>query len=149
MKDGYTDGISLTELAQRLDELDFGLRVTQLSGTHARVLAFAEMAVLRGRPVVVSFKPVSPPRSHHAVMVAGIEGKMLARRFVPQSLLINDSSGDHPGVGSHNAKIDYSPSSRLVRSSLYVTAWEQYRVTLTGALSFQLAGSAQPDRKTP
>lgn len=149
LKDAYADGIDLPELARRLDELDLGIRVTQLSGAHARVLAFTEMAVSRGNPFVISYKPGSHPRSHHAVMVAGIAGKVRARRFVPQSLLINDSSGDHPGVGPHNARIDYLSDSRCARSSLYVTAWEQYRIALTSAVSFQLAKPAQPDRKPP
>jgi hypothetical protein len=149
MKDSYTDGISLTELAKRLETLDFGLKITQLSGSHARVLAFTEMAILRGRPVVVSFRAVGLPRSLHAVMVVGVEGKRQARRFVPHSLLINDSSGEHPGVGCHNAKMDYSPASKRERSSMYVSAWERYRIVLSDAVSLQLAGPARRDLKSP
>jgi hypothetical protein len=150
MKDVYADGISLTELTQRLDELDFsGLKLTHIAGSHYRVLAFTEMAVLRGNPVIASFAPISRPRSLHAVLVTGLEGKMKARRFVPHGLLINDSSGDHPGVGSHNAKMGYSPGGKHERSSLYVTAWERYRITLTDAVSLQLAGSARQDLKPP
>lgn len=149
MKDAYVDGLSLEELAQRLKALDFGLKIAHLAGAHSGVLDFAQRALLGGNPVILSFAPLSRPRQLHAVLASGVSGRLTGRTFRPDALLITDSSEQHPGIGPHNARMEFSPDAKRERCGLYVTAWDQYRTTLSGALSLQLAGSKRPNLKPP
>lgn len=149
LKDVYADGIRLEELGQRLDELDFGLTFAHVDGAHYRVLDFARTALHNGHPVILSFAPLNAPRQHHAVLASATAGQMVSRRYVPSAILITDSSESHPGIGPHNARLECAPGSNRDRSSLYVTAWESYRVRLTAAMSLRLMGSKRPDRKPP
>jgi len=146
LKDVYADGIGLEELGQRLDELDFGLTFAHVAGAHYRVLDFTRTALQNGTPVIVSFAALGYPRQHHAVLAIGTEGTMMARRFVPSAILVTDSSESHPGIGPHNARLEFSPDAKRQRSGLYVTAWERYPVTLSAALSLRHMGSKQRDK---
>lgn len=141
LKDVYADGIGLEELGQRLDELDFGLLFAHVTGAHYRVLNFTRTALQNGQPVILSFAPLNRPRQHHAVLATGTEGRMMARRFVPSAILVTDSSELHPGIGPHNARLEFSPGAGRERTGLYVTAGERYRVTLAAAMSLRLTGS--------
>ncbi|RKE24453.1 hypothetical protein B0G76_8341 [Paraburkholderia sp. BL23I1N1] len=149
LKDVYTDGIGLQELGQRLEELDFGLTFAHVAGPHYRVLDFTRTALQKGRPVILSFAPLSCPRQQHAVLATGTEGTMMARRFVPSAILITDSSQSHPGIAPHNARLEFSPYAKRERSGQYVTTWERYRITLAAAISLRLAGSTRRDWKPP
>jgi hypothetical protein len=151
LKDVYADGIELEELGQRLDELDFGLTFAHVAGPHYRVLDFTRTALQNRRPVILSFAPLSCPRQHHAVLATGTAGAMVASRFVPSAILVTDSSELHPGIGPHNARIEFSPGAKRERSGLYVTAWASYRVTLAAAMSLRLTdiGTKQRDQKPP
>jgi hypothetical protein len=149
LKDVYADGIGLEELGQRLGELDFGLTCAHLAGAHYRVLDFTRTALQKGRPVILSFAPIAAPRQHHAVIATATEGRMVARRYVPSAFLITDSSEAHPGLGPHNARLEFSPGAKRERSGLYVTAWESYRVTLSAAMSLRLAGAKRANLKPP
>ncbi len=149
LKDTYADGIGLEELGQRLDELDFGLTFEHVAGAHCRVLDFTRMALQNGQPVILSFAPLGCPRQHHAVLATGTAGTMIMRRFVPSAILVTDSSESHPGIGPHNARLEFSSGAKRERDGLYVTAWERYRITLSAALSLRLARSKQRDMKPP
>lgn len=149
LKDVYTDGIGLEELGQRLEELDFGLTFAHVADAHYHVLDFTQTALQNGLPVILSFAPLGCPRQQHAVLATGTEGIMMASRFVPSAILITDSSESHPGIGPHNARLEFSPGAKRERSGLYVTAWTSYRVTLDAAMSLRLTGSKRPDRKPP
>jgi hypothetical protein len=147
---GYTDGVSLKDLAQHLRELEFpALRIEHVDGAHFRVLAFAVAALQRRQPVVVSFAPLNRPRDLHAVLCIGLSGGMQDRRFVPSALLITDSSEEPPGFGSVNARLEFSVVGKRERTGAYLTAWNRCRITLTGAISLQLVGSAGTDFKSP
>lgn len=149
MKDAYADGLSLAELAVRLDALDFGLKITHLAGAHHRVLDFTLMTLQDGHPVILSFAPLSRPRHHHAVLASGVSGRLVGRKFKPDALLITDSSESHPGLGPHNARLEFSPNAKRERTGLYVTAQDKERVSLTGCVSLRLTGSKRPDLKPP
>jgi hypothetical protein len=149
MRDAYADGLSLAELAGRLDALDFGLKITHLAGAHHRVLDFTLTALQDGAPVILSFAPLSRPRHHHAVLASGVSGELTGRRFKPSAILITDSSETHPGIGPHNARLEFSPDAKRERSGLYVTARDKERVSLTTCVSLRLAVSKRPDLKPP
>jgi hypothetical protein len=149
MKDSYADGIGLEELGKRLGELDFGVTCAHVAGAHCRVLDFTRTALHNERPVILIFAPLNAPRQHHAVLASATAGRMVARRYEPSAILITDSSESSPGLLPHNARLEFSPGSNRERSSLYVTAWESYRVTLSSAMSLRLTGSKRPDRKPP
>jgi hypothetical protein len=149
MKDAYADGLSLEELAHRLDALDFGLKITHLAGAHRRVLDFTLAAVQDGHPVILSFAQLRRPRHHHAVLASGISGRLTGRRFEPSAILITDSSESHPGIGPHNARLEFSPDAKRERTDPYVTAQDKERVSLTGCVSLRLTGSKRPDLKPP
>ncbi|MFC6308800.1 hypothetical protein E2553_40445 [Paraburkholderia dipogonis] len=149
MKDAYADGLSLAELAGRLDALDFGLKITHFAGTHYRVLDFTLAALQDGHPVIMSFALLNRPRHHHAVLASGVSGRLAGRRFEPSAILITDSSETHPGIGPHNARLEFSPDAKRKRSSLYVTAQDKDRVSLTTCVSLRLTGSKRPDLKPP
>lgn len=149
MKDAYADGLSLAELAQRLDALDFGLKITHLAGAHRRVLDFTLMTLQDGHPAILTFAPLSRPRHHHAVLASGVSGTLTSRRFEPSAVLVTDSSEHHPGVGPHNARLEFSPDAKRERSGVYLTAQDKERVSLTGCVSLRLTGSKRPDLKPP
>lgn len=149
MKDAYVDGISLPEFARRLDELDFELTLAHVAGAHYRILNFTRTALQKGQPVILSFAPVGCPRQLHAVLATGTAGTTIARRFVPSAILITDSSESHPGIGPHNARLEFSPSAKRERNGLYITAWASYRVTLAAAMSLRPVGSKRSDGKSP
>lgn len=150
LKHGYTDGVSLNDLAQHLRELQFpDLRIEHVDGAHFRVLAFAVAALRRRQPVVVSFAPLNRPRDLHAVLCIGLSGGMQDRRFVPSALLITDSSEERPGFGPVNARLEFSVVGKRERTGAYLTAWNRCHIALTGAISLQLAGSTGKDFKSP
>lgn len=149
LKDVYADGIGLEELGQRLDELDFGLTFAHAAGAHYRVLDFTRTALRKGHPVILSFAPFGCPGQQHAVLATGTGGTLMARHFAATSILVVDSSEAHPGVASHNGRLEFSPDAKRARSGLYVTAWESYRVTLSAAMSLRLTGSKRPNWKPP
>jgi hypothetical protein len=149
MKDVYADGLSLAELAERLDALDFGLKITHLAGAHRRVLDFTLTSLQDGRPVILSFAQLRRPRQLHAVLASGVSGRLTGRTFEPDALLITDSSESHPGIGPHNARLEFSPDAKRERSGLYVTAQDKERVSLTTCVSLRLAGPKRPDLKPP
>lgn len=141
LKDVYADGIGLEELGQRLGELDFGLTCAHVAGAHYRVLDFTRTALKKGHPVILSFAPFGCSGQQHAVLAMGTAGILMARHFAAASILVVDSSEAHPGLGSHNARLEFAPGAKRERSGLYVTAWESYRVTLSAAMSLRLAGA--------
>ncbi|MFM0160774.1 hypothetical protein PQR39_10215 [Paraburkholderia sediminicola] len=149
MKDAYADGLSLAELAGRLDALDFGLKITHLAGAHYRMLGFTLAALQDGHPVILSFAPLNRPRHHHAVLASGVSGTLTARQFKPSAILITDSSETHPGIGPHNARLEFSPDAKREHSGLYVTARDHARITLSNAVSIRTATRSRITRTEP
>ncbi|CAN7160861.1 hypothetical protein LJR022_000146 [Paraburkholderia hospita] len=149
LKDSYADGISLGELARRIAEVEFPLRIEHVEGSHARVLRCAVAALERQRPVILSFAPVNRIRHLHAVLAIGLSGRVVGRRFVPATLLVTDSYEQHPGIGPVNARLEFSPAANRETGGLYVTAWDRYRVSLAGAISLQRTALPRKARKPP
>jgi hypothetical protein len=149
MRDAYAEGIGFEDLGKRLGELDFGLTCAHVDGAHYRVLNFTRAALAKGHPVLLSFAPFGCPGQQHAVLATGTAGIWMARHFAATSILVVDSSEAHPGLGPHNARLEFSLGAKRERSGLYVTAWESYRVTLSAAMSLRLTGAKRANWKPP
>ncbi|MBJ9732229.1 MULTISPECIES: hypothetical protein [Burkholderia cepacia complex] len=143
----YFSGVSLEELQTLIRELDVGLRPTRFEGTHVDVLRFSEREVLRGRPVILTFRQ-SRRATLHAVLAVGIEGRRIGRTFDGHTLLVVDSAEAEPVLATYNARLTQAAADRgkLGGHAQYVTGLDQRKVVLTGAMSIRL--SATPaDRK--
>ena len=137
LQDTYAQGISLCDLVQRIDGLQFPLKLEHVDSSHHRVLRYAVESLQRRCPVILSFAPLNRPTRLHAVLGIGLSGQMDGRRFIPSALLITDSFEEHPGVGPVNARLQFLPTAKRERSGLYVTAWAKYRVSLAGAIALR------------
>lgn len=147
LKDTYAQGISLCDLVQRIDALQFPLKLEHVDGSHHRVLRHAVESLQLCRPVILSLAPLDRPTRLHAVLGIGLSGQMDGRRFVSSALLITDSFEEHPGVGPVNARLQFSPAAKRETRGLYTTAYDLYRVALDGAISVRLTST--PRTTTP
>ncbi|WP_244122644.1 hypothetical protein [Burkholderia multivorans] len=143
----YLSGVSLEELQALIRELGWGLRLTCFEGAHADVLRISEREVLRGRPVILTFRQ-SRRATLHAVLAVGIEGRKIGRTFDGHTLLVVDSAEAEPVLAAYNARLTRTAADhcRLGGHALYVTGLDQRKVVLTGAMSIRLSATAA-DRK--
>lgn len=143
----YLSGVSLEELQALIRELDWGLRPACFEGAHADVLRFSEREVLRGRPVILTFRQ-SRRATLHAVLAVGIEGRRIGRTFDGHTLLVVDSAEAEPVLAAYNARLTRTAADcgRLGGHALYVTGLDQRKIVLTGAMSIRLSATAA-DRK--
>lgn len=134
----YLSGVSLEELQALIRELDWGLRTACFEGAHADVLLFSEREVLRGRPVILTFRQ-SRRATLHAALAVGIEGRRIGRTFDGHTLLVVDSTEAEPVLAAYNARLTWTDSGcgRSGRYAQYVTAFDKQKVTLTGAVSIR------------
>ncbi|OMQ68924.1 hypothetical protein AQ713_15240 [Burkholderia pseudomallei] len=134
----YFSGVSLEELQPLIQELDVGLRPTRFEGAHADVLRFSEREVLRGRPVILTFRQ-SRRATLHAVLAVGIEGRRIGRTFDGHTLLVVDSAEAEPVLTAYNARLTRvaADRGRFGGHARYVTGLDQRKVVLTGAMSIR------------
>ncbi|MDW3687606.1 hypothetical protein RA280_38920 [Cupriavidus sp. CV2] len=145
----YLSGMTLSELANLIWELNWGLRPTVFEGAHHKVLDFCESKLSRGGLVILSWRQVN--RSHlHAVLAIGLEGPMRARKFEPRTMLLLDPSEHEPWLSTCNARLNYAGPDfgRRPRRATYITAGEPRKdVVLDGAVSIRLAAATNVLRK--
>ncbi|WP_104656974.1 hypothetical protein [Ralstonia insidiosa] len=148
----YLSGISLDELATVIWELNWGLRPVLFEGAHTQVIQFCEQEILRGWPVVVSWRELRRSQLH-AVLVIGIEGQQSGRAFTPHTLLALDSAAAEPTLATYNARLTYrAPGKRTDKGSAraqYVAAHGRHTIELVGALSFRPIATALTRAKKP
>ncbi|CAJ3697880.1 Uncharacterised protein [Burkholderia pseudomallei] len=134
----YLSGVSLEELQALIRELDWGLRPACFEGAHADVLRFSEREVLRGRPVILTFRQ-SRWATLHAGLAVGIEGRRIGRTFDGHTLLVVDSAEAEPILAAYNARLTRTESGRGRSGghAQYVTGFDKRKVTLTGAMSIR------------
>ncbi|AIO84804.1 MULTISPECIES: hypothetical protein [Burkholderia] len=139
----YLSGVSLEELQALIRELDWGLRPVCFEGAHADVLRFSEQEVLRGRPVILTFRQ-SPRATLHAVLAVGIEGRRIGRTFDGHTLLIVDSAEAEPVLAAYNARLTRTDDrrGRPTGHAQYITGFDKRKVALAGAMSIR--GSKPP-----
>lgn len=134
----YLSGVSLEKLQTLIRELDWGLRPACFEGAHADVFRFSEREVLRGRPVILTFRQ-SCRATLHAVLAVGIEGRRIGRTFDGHTLLVVDSAESEPVLAAYNARLTRTDSGRGRPGGYaqYVTGFDKRKVTLTGAMSIR------------
>ncbi len=134
----YLDGVTLEELEALIWELGWGLRPTVFEGSHANVLQFCEREVLSGRPVIVTWRQLRRA-ALHAVLAVGIEGRQTGRAFEAHSLLLIDSAETEPTLTAYNARLTWGTgrSSRPNESVRYITAFDERKIVLIGAMSIR------------
>lgn len=134
----YLSGVTLEELENLILELGWGLRPTLFEGEHANVFRFCEQEVLCGRPVIVTWRQLRRA-ALHATLIVGIEGRQVGRDFEGHTLLVIDSAEAEPTLAAHNARLTCATErrGRQSRYARYVTAFEERKVVLAGAMSIR------------
>ncbi|CPF84505.1 hypothetical protein [Burkholderia pseudomallei] len=136
----YLHGLTLSELASFVAELNLGVQPVIRSGSASDVLHFAAGELSLGRPVIVGWRHRRPVR-WHAALAVGIEGRQQQRTFTPHALLLLDPAGHEPGMAGHNARLEvHGPGAVCYRSS-----YSQLAVTFGGAVSMRPRASAIAD----
>ncbi|MDV2119479.1 hypothetical protein RZ023_07480 [Burkholderia pseudomallei] len=129
----YLHGLTLSELASFVAELNLGVQPVIRSGSASDVLHFAAGELSLGRPVIVGWRQRRPVR-WHAALAVGIEGRQERRTFTPHALLLADPAGHEPGMAGHNARLElHGPGAVRYRSS-----GARLAGTVEGAVSMRL-----------
>ncbi|MBY4870070.1 hypothetical protein [Burkholderia anthina] len=146
----YLSGVSLEELQALIRDLDRGLRPACFEGAYTDVLRFSEREVLRGRPVILTFRQ-SRRATLHAVLAVGIEGRKIGRTFEGHTLLVVDSAEAEPVLTAYNARLTWTEivRGRLGGHALYVTGLDQRKVVLTGAMSIRSSATTTVRKAKP
>ncbi len=133
----YLHGLTLSELASFIAELNLGLRTADEGGQATSLVRFCERELHAGWPVVIGWQQRLPVQAH-AALVTGIEGHLHGRTFDPHALLLLDPAGDDPGFVGFNARLDCLANEVL----LYHSTSAARAVTPEGALSIRAVGPA-------
>lgn len=126
----YLHGLTLSELASFIAELNIGVRPVLRGGSVASILRFSERELGAGNPVIVGWTQPHPV-SAHAALVVGVEGRQNGRSFDAHSLLLLDPACDAPALAGFNARLDrHGDDGVIYRSSNAARA-----ICLKGAVS--------------
>jgi hypothetical protein len=128
----YLHGLTLSELASFIAELNLGLRTVEGDGQTPGLLHFCERELHAGWPVVIGWQQRLPVQAH-AALVTGIEGHQHGRTFEPHALLLLDPAGNDPELSGFNARLDWHAGEVL----LYHSTGAARAVTPEGALSIR------------
>lgn len=128
----YLHGLTLSELASFIAELNLRVQPTIRSGQANDLVRFGSRELHAGRPVIVGWRQ-RPPVKWHAALAIGVEGRHTGRAFEPRALLLLDPAGDAPGLAGFNARLD-THSNGLIR---YRSPTSARAVTLEGAVSIR------------
>jgi hypothetical protein len=129
----YLHGLTLSELAGFVWELNAGVRPVMAHGTPANVLRFCEQELASGAPVIVGWRS-RHPLQRRASLAIGVEGLRRQRTFLPHALLSIDPRGIEPGLAACNARLEFGQATR----PSYVTATTTHRIAIEGAVSTRL-----------
>ncbi|MPV68004.1 hypothetical protein [Burkholderia sp. BE17] len=128
----YLHGLTLSELASFVAELNVGVQPTIRSGQDDDILRFGSRELHAGRPVVVGWRQRHLVK-WHAALAIGVEGHQTRKAFEPCALLLLDPAGDAPGLSGFNARLERHASEQVrYRSPAAARA-----VTLEGAVSIR------------
>lgn len=146
----YLSGVSLEELQALIGGLDWGLRTASFEGAHADVHRFSKREVMRGRPVILTFRQ-SRRSPLHAALAVGIEGQKIGRTFEGHTLLVVDSAEAEPVLATYNARLTRTATGRgrLGGHAQYVTGFDQRKVVLTGAMSIRSSATTAVRKAKP
>ena len=128
----YLHGLTLSELASFIAELNLGVQPIVHTGPARDLLPFCARELATGRPIIIAWQQ-PPPVIAHAALVVGIEGRQMGKTFVPHALLLLDPAQDAPRLAACNARLELTRS----RHAVYMTAHATRRVLLRGAVSIR------------
>ena len=132
----YLHGLTLSELAGFISELNLGVRPTLCTASDAGLFDFVERELVAGKPVILGWHRQHPTEAH-AALVIGIEGRQHARQFIRESLLLLDPAGDAPALTAFNARLTANDANLLS----YLSPDAAYSVMPEGAVSIRLAST--------
>ncbi|RBB37552.1 hypothetical protein DPV79_21395 [Burkholderia reimsis] len=136
----YLHGLTFSELASFVWELNLGVRPAAFLGQANGVLRFGARELNSYRPVIVGWRQRQPVASH-AALVVGVEGRLSGRAFEPHALLLLDPAGNAPGLAGFNARIDVRSRGR----PCYLSTDVAHHIRFEGALSLRPAATASAD----
>ena len=121
----YFTGVNPPEFVELVKSLNLQLQVTARHGHEHGVDAAALDWLMHGDLVAVAFESVPNSRTRHWALGVGVEGSCLARKELPDTILLLDPSADEPHFGVANARLKALPrtSSRTPTKKL-VWAYE-------------------------
>lgn len=126
----YLHGLTLSELASFVWELNCGARPVVAKGNSSAILRFCTRELSKGWPVILGWRS---RHGAHAALAVGVEGRQPTRRFAPHALLLLDPAESEPALASANARLELGK-----RKPLLVTSAAVQPVTLEGAVSIRL-----------
>lgn len=133
----YLHGLTLSELASFIGELNLAVKPTVYAGLAADLLPFCSRELSAGRLIIVGWRQRHPVQAH-AALVIGIEGHQVHRTFLPEALLLLDPAGCDPGLAGFNARIEAHGDASL----RYLSPACIRSITLEGAISLRTRLSA-------
>lgn len=128
----YLHGLTLSELASFIAELNLGEQPIVRSGSASDILHFIARELSLRRPVIVGWRQQRPVR-WHAALAVGVEGRQEQRAFTPHALLLVDPAGYEPGMAGFNARLDVHGRKRV----RYRSSSVRQAITLEGAVSMR------------
>lgn len=129
----YLHGLTLSELASFIWELNVGVRPVIGRGDPATILQFCEQELSRGAPVIVGWRS-RQPLQRRASLAIGVEGLRRQRAFSPHTLLLLDPAGMEPRLAACNARLEFGKARR----TSYAAATATHRVAVDGVVSIRL-----------
>lgn len=133
----YLHGLTLSELASLIAELNLGVQPTICSEQANDLLHFSMRELNAGRPVIIGWRQRHPVK-WHAALAVGIEGCQSGRTFEPHALLLLDPAGD---ARAWRVSMPASSGTATIRSATD-RPLPTRAVTVEGALSIRLLVSA-------
>ncbi|MDN7526339.1 hypothetical protein [Burkholderia orbicola] len=129
----YLYGLTLSELASFIAELNVGVRPATCSATGADLLHFVQRELQAGQPVIIGWQQRHPVK-WRAALVVGMEGQQNGRTFEPHAMLLIDPAGNEPGLSGFNARLDRYGNDPFRYQSLAATR----SVRLLGGVSIRI-----------
>ncbi|MDR8050739.1 hypothetical protein [Burkholderia cenocepacia] len=101
----YLHGLTLSELAGFIAELNLDVRPATCTADGAALLHFVQRELQAGWPVIIGWQQRHPVK-WRAALVVGMEGQQTGRVFEPTAMLLIDPADNEPGLAGFNARLD-------------------------------------------
>ena len=139
----YFNGVNPPEFVELVKSLELPIHVTARHGHAEGVDAVALDSLMHGDLVAVAFESVANSRTRHWALAVGIEGTCIARKEIPDTILLLDPGAAEPHFGVANARLTALPGATdRARTKLLVWAyespcWPTEQVRLLSAVRFK------------
>jgi len=121
----YFTGVNPPEFVDLVKSLSLPIQVTARHG-HAQDVDTAALDwLMHGDLVAVAFESVPNSRTRHWALGVGVEGSCIARKELPDTILLLDPGAAEPHFGVANARLKALPKANYrVRTKQIVWAYE-------------------------